>query len=66
VNCGFEFALSDDEIRMIGVGASIRNSYAHGDWAKVEVLLQGIDLMDVLRVMSNVFRKIEDGMPPRK
>jgi hypothetical protein len=55
--------LSDDESRMIDAGRRVRNAYAHGDLEMVKALLQGIDLMEVLRVISNIFRKIEDGMP---
>ena len=62
--CKFEFVLSDDENRMIFASGFVRNAYAHGDWETVEALLPEIDLTEVLRVMSNVFRKIEDGMPP--
>jgi hypothetical protein len=56
--------LSDDESRMIFASGSIRNAYAHGDWEMVKALLREIDLTEVLRVISNIFRKIEDGMPP--
>ena len=62
-HCEFEFVLSDDESRMIDASRRVRNAYAHGDWEMVKALLQGIDLMEVLRVISNIFRKIEDGMP---
>lgn len=61
--CKFRFVLNDDENRMIFASGSIRNNYAHGDWEIVKAQLQKIDLTEVLRVMSNIFRKIEGGMP---
>jgi len=61
--CEFKFVLSDDESRMIFASGSIRNAYAHGDWEMVKALLREIDLTEVLRVISNIFRKIEDGLP---
>jgi hypothetical protein len=57
-DCGFEFTLSDDESRMIRRSAEIRNDYAHGDWNKVKIALREVDLTDVLRVVSNIFREL--------
>jgi hypothetical protein len=46
---------------MIRGSTEVRNDYAHGNWNKVKAALQNFDLMDVLRVISNVFASWKTG-----